>query len=149
MPHQLFHVGDTVLVKSLKKTGQISECLRGNTYRVHVGSISVVASETDLESTTSSSPSNSKSVTFPMLSKSDRVPLTLDLHGLTVDEAVRKLENWLNECIVAGHGAVKIVHGLGTGRVQRATHETLQRYSAVRAFRINDLNPGETDVYIG
>jgi DNA mismatch repair protein MutS2 len=149
MTNQPLQVGDPVVVKSLKKRGHISECLRGDTYRVHVGSLSIVVARSDLEAATTSPSSALKTVTYPTRPKSARVPTTIDLHGLTVEDAVRELESWLNECIIAGHGTVKVVHGLGTGRVQRAAHETLQRYAAVRAFRLNDLNPGETDVYIG
>ncbi len=149
MTKQTPKVGDAVHVKSLKRVGHITECLRGETYRVQVGSLTMVVSSSDLENAPAPNSTSSKAVTFPTLPRSARVPTTIDLHGLSVEDAVRKLESWLNECIIAGHGAVKVVHGLGTGRVQRAAHETLQRYAAVRAFRLNDLNPGETDVYIG
>jgi DNA mismatch repair protein MutS2 len=74
---------------------------------------------------------------------------SIDLHGLTVDQASRALEEWLNQMILSDAKQGKVIHGLGTGRVQRATHEILARYSAVRAFRINDANPGQTDVYLG
>jgi DNA mismatch repair protein MutS2 len=144
-----FAIGDAVFVVSLKKAGLVTEVLRGDSYRVTVGSLSMVVTRGDLTEAPSSKECASERVSFPRIPKGSRVSTTIDLHGLTVDEAVRKLESWLNECIIAGHGAVKVVHGLGSGKVQRAAHETLQRYSAVRAFRINDLNPGETDVYIG
>jgi DNA mismatch repair protein MutS2 len=75
-------------------------------------------------------------------------PATIDLHGLTVDEATRKLEVWLSEAIMAGLHQLKVVHGLGSGRLQDATHALLRRVPTVRAFKVSDFNPGETDVYL-
>jgi DNA mismatch repair protein MutS2 len=149
MSARAFSVGDTVLVVSLKKVGQVSELLRSGVYRVSIGSLSMVVAESDLRPHSAPQREGKKIISFPDSRKGPKVSPTIDLHGLTVEDAVRKLESWLNDSILAGHGSLKVIHGLGSGRVQRATHETLQRYSAVRAFRINDLNPGETDVHLG
>jgi DNA mismatch repair protein MutS2 len=58
------------------------------------------------------------------------------------------LDSWLDAVILSDLYHVKVVHGLGTGRVQRAVHERLQNFKAVRRFAINQHNAGETDVYL-
>ena len=78
---------------------------------------------------------------------SARPPLSLDLHGMTVVEAVQAVERHLNSVVLAGMQHTKIQHGLGTGRLQAAVHSLLGSLSVVRAYRLNDRNPGETDVY--
>lgn len=144
-----FQIGDRVLVTSLKRTGTVTEVLRDDSFRVALGSFTIVVSLKELEVSLPSERSRDKTkIEIRAASKGLKVPKVLDLHGMTVADAVSRLEAWLNSCILAGHGNVKVVHGLGTGRVQHATHEVLRRYSAVRAFRVNDLNPGETDVFL-
>lgn len=150
MVGERFQVGDRVIVTPLARAGVVIEALRGDSFKVALGSLTIVVSGRELElSISSERPKDAGKVEVRSASKGIKVPVMIDLHGMTVAEAVSRLETWLNACILARHGNVKIVHGLGTGRVQHAAHEVLARYSAVRAFRINDLNPGETDVFLG
>jgi DNA mismatch repair protein MutS2 len=144
-----FSEGDGVHIITLKKDGVIQTPLGGGKYRVAIGSLTVTCSERDL--TPSQSPrSNSSSTHQPSRpSTYPRPSQSLDLHGLTVDEAIRKLEAWLDTVILSDLSHVKIVHGLGTGRVQRAVHERLQTITAVKRYAINQFNPGETDIYLG
>lgn len=144
-----FQVGDLVLVRSLKRTGRIVERLGQSSYRVSLGSLTIKLAEAEIEAVAENATKAPITLISPVNKRRTSVHSSLDLHGLTVDAAVRRLESWLNDAIVAGLSQVRVVHGLGSGRLLEATHETLKRYSAVRAFRINDANPGVTDVYIG
>jgi dsDNA-specific endonuclease/ATPase MutS2 len=63
-------------------------------------------------------------------------PKSIDLHGMSADNAIRAVEQHLNRVILNG-----------TGRVRSAVHNLLSSLGVVRAFRLNDENPGETDVY--
>jgi DNA mismatch repair protein MutS2 len=151
----LFSKGDVVTVKSLGRSGVVIETLSNGSYRISLGAITVSAKsgELSLDPKVSTSPAVSgvtdKHVVRMTQTRARSVRLAIDLHGFTVDQATRALEEWLNQMILSDAKQGKVIHGLGSGRVQRATHETLARYSAVRAFRINDANPGETDVYLG
>lgn len=148
--HTHFSLGDAVTVHALNADGRIVEVLSPGVYRVAVRSLNITVKGTEISpaaarATTVESVRWSAAVT----KKPQRPHTSIDLHGLTVDDACHALEQWLNSMIVSGAKQGKVIHGLGSGKVQRATHETLSRYSAVRAFRLNDLNPGETDVYLG
>jgi len=150
-----YTVGDTVTVHALNATGQIIHVLSPGVYRVAVRSLNITVKGVEISPASSQSDTSQTNTSQSMrgvkviAKKSSRVPQTIDLHGLTVDDACRALEQWLNTMIVSGAKQGKVIHGLGSGKVQRATHETLSRYTAVRAYRLNDLNPGETDVYLG
>jgi DNA mismatch repair protein MutS2 len=142
-----FREGDAVLVKRLKQVGSILEVLPNQRYRISIGSLSLVCQERDLERgtatpTTSRAPAQTRSRMNP------RPPETLDLHGHTVDDALRKLEEWLSRVVLSDLTHVKVIHGLGTGKVLNAVHRRLQELKAVRHFKISDFNPGETDVYL-
>ena len=150
----LFSKGDVVTVKSLGRSGVVIESLSSNSYRISLGTITVTAKSSELSSdpsvpiSTATLRVKDEQIVRKTHTRARPVRSSIDLHGFTVDQATRALEEWLNQMIISDAKHGKVIHGLGSGRVQRATHEILARYSAVRAFRINDANPGETDVYL-
>jgi DNA mismatch repair protein MutS2 len=68
----------------------------------------------------------------------------LDLHGLTVDAAIDRVEHALNEALLADVGELRIVHGKGQGRIRAALHRHLRTIPSVRAFRLDPRNDGVT-----
>jgi len=75
---------------------------------------------------------------------SEPVPLSLSLRGETVDEALTKLDKYLDDAFVARHGHITIIHGKGTGTLRRAVHDFLSRHPHVRAFRLGERGEGES-----
>ncbi|HVC18675.1 MAG TPA: Smr/MutS family protein [Vicinamibacterales bacterium] len=73
---------------------------------------------------------------------------SLDLHGLTVEEALRLVDDRLNEALLAGLGRLEIVHGKGQGRIRAALHRHLQAMPSVRRFELDPRNPGVTHLYL-
>ena len=152
MSQKVFLEGAYVTVNALKKQGVITRVLPGGSYVVAVGSFTLTVKHNEVEPCT---PCRPKSIGGPgaaskQLKRRGRTSSsTLDLHGLTVEQAVRALETWLNQAVLDGCKQLKVIHGLGSGRIQQAVHDTLEKYSVVRAFRINDANPGATDIFIG
>jgi len=73
----------------------------------------------------------------------------LDLHGLTVDEALPRLDEFLHAAFRAGHYRVWIVHGKGSGTLRQAVREHLSGHPLVKSFRLADRfhgGPGATQV---
>jgi len=145
--HQ-FCEGDTVTIVALRKDGVIVEALGGGKYRVVVGSLHLTCSAKELTPSHPAPPAPRLTEQKVRLKNQPKPPQTLDLHGLTVDDAIRKLDQWLDSVVLSELYHVKVIHGLGTGRVQSAVHEYLRTIKAVRHFKINEWNPGETDVYL-
>ncbi|RNC72688.1 MAG: endonuclease MutS2 [Desulfuromonadales bacterium] len=69
----------------------------------------------------------------------ESTPHELNLIGLRVDEALGRLEPFLNHASLEGYGEVRIVHGKGTGALMRGVREYLDGHPLVREFR-----PGES-----
>jgi dsDNA-specific endonuclease/ATPase MutS2 len=146
----VYAIGDAVIVTALKAEGTVIAQLAHSSYRVALRSIHLTVSQAEIvpvKASTRGSLTASHAAYLKAANRKQAVKSSIDLHGLTVDEACRSLEAWLNASIVSNAQHGKVIHGLGTGRVQQAAHDILRRYSAVRAFRINAANPGETDVY--
>jgi DNA mismatch repair protein MutS2 len=66
----------------------------------------------------------------------------IDLHGLIADEALFKVDRFLNDAFVAGMLQVRVVHGKGTGTLRQAVREMLKNHPLVESFRAGDVYEG-------
>lgn len=73
---------------------------------------------------------------------------SIDLHGRTVAESIRLLEDQISRAVMAGMHEIEVVHGLGTGRVMKAIHERLSELPAVARYEVKFSNRGVTRVFI-
>ena len=72
----------------------------------------------------------------------------LDLHRLTVDEALPKIDQFLYEAYVARIPSVRIVHGKGTGALRNAVRAWLPKHHLVKSFRWAEQEEGGGGVTI-
>lgn len=72
----------------------------------------------------------------------------LRLRHLIVDEALWRLDQYLNDAFMAGLSSVRIVHGKGTGKLRHAVHESLARNPLVKAYRLGDYGEGDYGVIV-
>ena len=70
------------------------------------------------------------------------------LRQLTVDEALIKLDKYLNSAFMAGLYQVKVIHGKGTGTIRQATREYLARHPLVKSYRAGAYGEGGDGVTI-
>ena len=76
------------------------------------------------------------------INKKEQVSDEIDLHGLTVDEAIPKLEDFLYRAFQSGHYRVWVVHGKGTGILRQEMRRYLSKHSLVRAQSPADSQHG-------
>lgn len=147
-------IGSDVLVLTLKRRGVVIETLKAGVYRVQVGAMTVTAHEEELQPP---APSKKQRRTGVRADRGGGAPApgsavterpSIDLHGLTVDEARNRVAGYISRAILAGLDRVEIIHGIGTGRVKAAVTKDLRSVSAVRAVKPHPTNPGITVVYL-
>ena len=72
----------------------------------------------------------------------------LRIRRLTVDEALFRLDTYLNDAFMAGLPSVRIVHGKGTGTLRHAVHKVLAKHPLVRSYRPGRYGEGGAGVTI-
>ena len=70
------------------------------------------------------------------------------LRHLTVDEALLKLDKYLNDAFMAGLYRVRVVHGKGTGTLRRIVRQQLARHPLVKSYRPGGYGEGGAGVTI-
>ncbi len=67
---------------------------------------------------------------------------------LTVDEALLKLDKYLDDAFMAGLYQVRVVHGKGTGALRQVVRQQLAKHPLVKSFRTGDYGEGGDGVTI-
>jgi len=74
--------------------------------------------------------------------KSNTLRPRLDLRGMTLEEAVLKLDKYLDDALLTGLDTFDIIHGKGTGRLRQGVHHYLKNLNQVAAFRLGGEGEG-------
>jgi DNA-nicking Smr family endonuclease len=66
----------------------------------------------------------------------------LDLHGMTVDEALPLIDAFIHRAFTSGYFTVRIVHGKGSGILRREVDRYLSSHPLVHAHTLADRYHG-------
>ena len=77
-------------------------------------------------------------------------PATDEVHlrRLTVDEALLKLDKYLNDTFMAGLYQVRVIHGKGTGTLRQMVDRQLAKHPLVKSYRLAGYGEGGAGVTI-
>jgi len=70
------------------------------------------------------------------------------LRRLTVEEALARLDQYLNDAFTAGLYSVRVVHGKGTGTLRLVVRRELAQHPLVESFRPADPWEGGAGVTV-
>ena len=74
------------------------------------------------------------------------VSYRLDLRGWRGEEAVVEVDRFLNRAILANLSRLEIIHGKGTGILQKLVRESLADHPQVKSFDFANFDAGGTGV---
>ncbi len=127
--------GDWVRVASLRVSGTV-ERLEGDRVVVRSGGKLLTVPLTDLEGAETPgkpSPSLPAGVSLSRSTEGD-LPRELHLIGRRVEEALALLDKYLDDASLASLTPVRIVHGIGTGKLRAAVRRFLENHPHVEGF---------------
>lgn len=138
--------GDAVRILSLNQTGQVlAEPDASGAVMVQAGILRVTVPLTDLERVDApEAPAkviNKSSGRSMAIQKAKTMTTEVDLRGLMVEEALDKLDKYLDDAILGGIPQVRIIHGKGTGALRKAVQEYLRGHRQIASQRFGV--PGE------
>jgi len=146
-------VGEAVRVRGLNIVGLVVSTSGANgVIQVEAGGKRFTVSEADLERTAASEVVSAPSPKrWPRRDRRRRATeeslgSELRLLGATVDEALPAVEQYLERALGRGMSRVRIIHGIGTGRLRDAITDLLRRHPQVRQFQAGDVGGGSTVV---
>ncbi|UCE97838.1 MAG: Smr/MutS family protein [Dehalococcoidia bacterium] len=86
-----------------------------------------------------------------MVRKNDKrssISNKIHLRQLTIDEALPKLDKYLNDVFIAGIPKIVVIHGKGTGALSNSIHKQLDIHPLVASYRQGIYGEGGTGVTI-
>ncbi|TDL96734.1 endonuclease MutS2 [Macrococcus brunensis] len=63
------------------------------------------------------------------------IKMELDLRGERYEDALQRLESYLDQALLSNYSQVTIIHGKGTGALQKGVQDYLKRSKVVASFR--------------
>ncbi|HLN63121.1 MAG TPA: endonuclease MutS2 [Symbiobacteriaceae bacterium] len=146
--------GDAVLVLSVDQPGYVLNPpdASGNVL-VQVGIMKMTVPLVELARTEEEKPAKPKAAAGRAArsagaAKAMEISSEVDLRGLMVEEALDKVDKYLDDAVLAGAPMVRIIHGKGTGALRKAVQDLLKTDRRVESFRLGGVGEGGDGVTV-
>ncbi len=136
-------LGEKVTVSTLNAEGVVT-ALGESDAEVQIGTIRVRAKMSELirkagqenpeKSDEKRVMSKASSSTRSSLTITSSPGMEVDLRGLMAEDALDKMERYLEQAYLSGLPWVRIIHGKGTGKLRQAVRESLKGHAYVKSF---------------
>jgi DNA mismatch repair protein MutS2 len=142
-----FKPGDEVKVLTFGQKGHLVERVSGKEWQVQIGILKMKVKESDLEYMNSPKQVETKPIAT-IKGKDFHVSLELDLRGERYEDALIRVEKYIDDALLAGYPRVNIIHGKGTGALRQGVQEYLRNHRSVKKIRFGDAGEGGTGVTV-
>lgn len=133
-------VGDAVEVQSFGQRGTVVEKADNKQWVVQMGMLKMKLPESDLvQLKQEAEPKQKVSV---RRTSSGGVSTEIDVRGERVEEALNRVDKYIDQALLANYPQVTIIHGMGTGAVRKGVHQFLRKHSQVNSFEDAPANQG-------
>lgn len=151
-PPKKLKPGDSVFVHSMNVKGIVSSLPndKGNLFiqmgilrsQVHISDIELIEDEKP-----DRAPKRFGGGSASFL-KAATISPEINLIGMNVDEACSQLNKYLDDAMLSHLHQVRIIHGRGTGALQKGIHQYLRKLPFIKSFKLADFDEGGTAVTI-
>ena len=147
-----FKVGDTVYIISMDTTGTVLSLPNAKgELSIQAGILHMTLPITDCEITDTPAviePKPPKSHRRMNLERAATIRPEINVIGLTVDEAISKIDKYMDDALLSNLSQITIIHGKGTGALRKGIHEYLRKQAHVAEFRNGEFGEGDMGVTI-
>jgi DNA mismatch repair protein MutS2 len=139
--------GDEVKVLTFGQMGSVIERASDKEWVVQIGILKMKVNEKDLEYINTPKPKEIKPMAI-VKGRDSHVSLELDLRGERFEDALMRVEKYIDDALLAGYPRVSIIHGKGTGALRQGVTEYLKNHRSVKRTRFGDAGEGGIGVTI-
>jgi DNA mismatch repair protein MutS2 len=147
-------LGERVTVRSLSAEGLVTALGEADA-EIQIGTLRVRARLSDLvrrageQSSAGSKQKDAAGRESTVVQRQSSSPgMEVDLRGLMAEDALDKMERYLEQAFLSGLPFVRIIHGKGTGRLRQAVREALRGHEYVGAFEEGGSTEGGEGVTV-
>ena len=143
--------GDTVELVSMGTKATVLSVNKDGSLQLQAGILKISAKQSEVrvvEGETQSQKDVRKIIQRAERTLRSAAPREVDLRGMTTDEALVTLENFLDTAMLGKLETVTVIHGKGTGAVRNAVRTYLKRSRYVKSFRPGRYGEGEDGVTV-
>ena len=142
-------LGDIVIIEGINERAEvISEPDDKGNIKLQMGILKMDSNIKNVTKVESDSKTEKNIQKVYNAKKAMNISPTLDLRGQRYDEAMRNLDKYLDDAMLAGLSKAKIIHGKGTGALINGVTETLKTDKRIADFRLGDDKEGGYGVTI-
>ena len=137
-------VGDDILVTSYGQRGTLVKQLKDGRWEAQVGLIKMTLDEQEfnlLKAEKEQQPKR-KQVNVVKRTNTNGPRARLDLRGKRYEEAMEKLDAFIDQALLNNMAQVDIIHGIGTGVIREGVTKYLRRNKHVKSFGYAPQNAG-------
>ena len=144
--------GDSIYFSKLQSVGQVLSVnpSKGEA-EIQCGNIKTRCKISELQKT-GSAPAATKTKEIRVKKSGAFSPskplLEINLLGVTVPEALYEVDNFIDRAVMDNLEEIKVIHGVGTGKLREAIARHLKGHKNVKSFRLGKYGEGETGVTI-
>ena len=139
--------GDEINLLTINQKGTVLEKIDKNEYLVQVGIMKVKVKRKDLQFIGK----QKQVVERPLATvkgSSYHVSTELDLRGERYEDALLKLEKYVDDALLAGYPKVSIIHGKGTGALRKGVQEFVKKHPGIASARQGTMGEGGSGVTV-
>lgn len=141
--------GDTVFVRAMNARGEVlSVNLKKKEAEVLVGSMRLTVKAKELFAVSAPRKPQERVQVVRKVEPVAAVQTEINLLGMTVAEAVQEVDAFIDRAVLAGLEEVKIIHGMGTGKLKEGIRNHLRTMKNVAEFRSGAYGEGAAGVTV-
>lgn len=135
-----FEIGDEVHVNTFDQRGTLVEKSGKKEWVVQMGMLKMKVKEKDMTLVKKEKPAPERHTS--VRASVGSVKTEIDLRGERVEDAINRLDKYIDQALLANYEMVTVIHGMGTGAVRKAVKKYLKNHPQVKSYNDAPANQG-------
>ncbi len=139
--------GDDIKLLTVNQEGTVLEQISDHEFLVQVGIMKVKVKRDDLQLIKKQKETIEKPIAT-IKGSNHHVSTEIDLRGERYEDALLRLEKYVDDAILAGYPKVSIIHGKGTGALRKGVQDFAKNHPNIHSHRSGSAGEGGSGVTV-